>query len=293
MNHYDLAVVGVISKDRNVVMGREEASYGGGSLYGAFAAAKTGFTTAVITRLAEADLASLQPFKEAGIDVFHALSPTTTSIKNVYTTPDMDRRTCHKLSMAEPFQIADFPDDVEAAVYQITALIAGEMPVEVVKFLAGRGKVGLDAQGFVRAAVGSDLISRDWPDKRDVLPLLDFLKVDAAEAEMLTGRADRHEAIRALADMGAGEIILTHSSEVLAYADGQVFAAEFKARQLSGRTGRGDTCFATYLTQRLRKGPQDGLNYAAAVTSLKMERPGPFRDDLATVEALLTEYSSR
>jgi hypothetical protein len=45
MKQYDLVVVGVVSKDRNLVMGREEACYGGGSVYGAFAAANSGFKT--------------------------------------------------------------------------------------------------------------------------------------------------------------------------------------------------------------------------------------------------------
>ncbi len=271
-------------------MGKEEACYGGGSYYAAFAAVNSGFRAAVVMKLAEEDFPAVQPLKEAGIDVFHVLSPTTTSIKNVYTTPDMDRRTCHMLSMAEPFQIEDFPEELHTEVYQITALIAGEVPLDVVKYLAGKGKVGLDAQGFVRRAVGGDMISQDWPVKMEILPLLDFLKTDAAEAEILTGKTDRHEAIRALADLGAKEIILTHSSEVLAYAGGQIYQAEFKAQNLSGRTGRGDTCFATYLTQRLRKEPEDALRYAAALTSLKMENPGPFRENIEAVEALLATY---
>ncbi len=287
MKRYDLVAVGVISKDRNIVMGKEEARYGGGSYYAAFAAVNSGFKAAVVMKLAEDDLPALQPLREAGIDVVYALSPTSTSIKNVYTTPDMDRRTCHMLSMAEPYQISDFPEDLSAEMYQITALIAGEIPLDVVKFLTGKGKVGLDAQGFVRTAIGGDLVSRDWHEKRDILPLLDFLKVDAAEAEILTGKTDRHEAIRALADMGSGEIVLTHSSEVLAYAEGQIYQAAFTPRKLSGRTGRGDTCFATYLTQRLRKGPQEAVNYAAALTSLKMENPGPFQGNVADVEVLL------
>lgn len=271
-------------------MGKEEVMYGGGSYCAAFAGVNSGFTVAVVTKLAKEDLHSLQPFQDAGIEVYSALSSRTTSIKNVYTTPDLDRRTCHKLSMADPFGIEDFPEDVEAGVYQIAALIAGEVPLEVIKYLAGKGKVGLDAQGFVRTAVGSDLVSKDWQEKREAFQYIDFLKTDAAEAEILTGKANRDEAIQALADMGAKEIVLTHSSEVTGYADGNIYHAEFKAKNLSGRTGRGDTCFATYLTQRLHKGPEESLKYAAVLTSIKMETPGPFKGDVKEVEALLATY---
>ena len=287
MTRYDLVAIGAISKDRNIVMGKEEVRHGGGSYAAAFASVNSGFKTAIVTKLAEEDLPSLFSLKKAGIDVFHTVSPTTTSIKNVYTTPDQDRRTCHMLSMAEPFQIDDFPEDLDADIFQIAALIAGEVPLDVVKYLAGKGKVGLDVQGFVRTARGSELVSQDWQEKQEALPYLDFLKTDAAEAEILTGKVDRYEAIRALAEMGAKEIILTHSSEVLAYVDGQIHQANFTPRNLSGRTGRGDTCFAAYLTQRLCKDPEEALRYAAALTSLKMEIPGPFQGTAKDVEERL------
>ena len=288
MPRYNLVAVGAISQDRNVVMGKEEIRYGGGSYCAAFASVNSGLTTAVVTRVAEDALSALEPMKEAGIEVYYSVSPTTTSIKNVYTTPDLDRRTCHMISMAEPFQINDFSEDLDADIFQIAALIAGEVPLDVVKYLAEKGRVGLDVQGFVRTARGSDLVSQDWEEKQEALPYLDFLKTDAAEAEILTGRVDRYEAIRALADMGAKEIMLTHSSEVLAYVDGQIYQANFTPRNLSGRTGRGDTCFAAYLTQRLRKNPEEALRYAAALTSLKMETPGPFQGTAKDVELRLT-----
>jgi len=291
MNKFDLISVGAISKDRNVVTGaEEEVRYGGGSYCGAFAAHYSGFKAAVVTKLAREDLASLEPFKETGIPVFANESSSTTSIKNVYTTPDLDRRTCYMLSMADPFRIEDFPLDVETHIWQIAALIAGEVPLEVIKFLSKKGRVGLDAQGFIRTAVGNNLVPKNWQEKAEAFQYIEFLKTDAAEAEILTGKTDRREAILALAGMGAREIVLTHSSEVMAYADGNVYSAPFKARNLSGRTGRGDTCFAAYLTQRLFKGPEKALKFAAALTSLKMEVPGPFKGNSKEVEALLVTY---
>jgi sugar/nucleoside kinase (ribokinase family) len=290
MKTYDLIAIGAISKDHNVIMGTEEVRYGGGSYCAAFAAINSGFTVAVVTKLASEDLHSLQALKETGIEVYSTLSSRTTSIKNIYTTPDLDRRSCYMLSMVDPFRIEDLPENIEARVYQIAALIAGEVPLELIKYLAQKGKIGLDVQGFVRTAVGTDLISNDWPEKTEAFQYLNVLKTDAAEAEILTGQTDRYEAIYALAEMGASEIVLTHSSEVMVYAEGKVYQAPFKARNLSGRTGRGDTCFATYLTQRLHKNPEEALKYAAALTSIKMETPGPFKGNIKDVEALRTTY---
>lgn len=290
MMSYDIVAVGAISRDRNVVMGQEEVRYGGGSYCAAFAAYAAGCTTAVITKLAKDDFASLAPFQEVGIPVFSTISTQTTSIKNVYSTPDLDRRTCFVIAMAEPFRKEDFPQDLHAEIYQIAALIAGEVPLGVLKFLAQKGQIGLDVQGFLRTARGHDLELRDWQDKYEALPLIDFLKTDAAEAEMLTGYSDRSYALQALAEMGAKEIVLTHSSEVMAYAEGEIYRAPFKPRNLSGRTGRGDTCFAAYLSQRLHHAPEESLKFAAALTSLKMETPGPFRGRVEDVRALLATY---
>lgn len=50
-----------------------------------------------------------------------------------------------------------------------------------------------------------------------------------------------------------------------------------RARNLSGRTGRGDTAFAGYITERQRSGIAESLRYSTALVSLKMEPPGPFR----------------
>ncbi len=114
-----------------------------------------------------------------------------------------------------------------------------------------------------------------------------YLKVDRAEAELLTGLTDLDEAARRLADYGPKEVVLTQSSGVTVFAEGQVYHAPFTPRSLAGRTGRGDTCFSTYLGRRLTGSPAEATRLAGAVTTLKQETPGPWRGSLADVEALL------
>ncbi len=125
---------------------------------------------------------------------------------------------------------------------------------------------------------------QDWLDKRDGLPLVRYLKVDSAEAEVLTGLTDPPQAARALAAWGAHEIVLTHATGVLVHADGQDYHAPWTARSLQGRTGRGDTCFAAYLAKRITTGPEDACHFAAEVTSRKMEAPGALRSSWASID---------
>ena len=117
----------------------------------------------------------------------------------------------------------------------------------------------------------------DWAEKKELLPLMDYFKTDAAEAEVLTGLTDRVEAAKMLHDWGAKEVVITHNTEVLAYDGNKVYTCPIKARNLSGRTGRGDTTFAGYIAERQRDSVEEALNFCTALVSLKMETPGPFK----------------
>jgi hypothetical protein len=63
-----------------------------------------------------------------------------------------------------------------------------------------------------------------------------------------------------------------------------------KPRNLSGRTGRGDTCFSAYITERLSSSIGEALMTVAALVSLKMEKAGPFTGSRVDVEAYINEF---
>jgi sugar/nucleoside kinase (ribokinase family) len=109
-----------------------------------------------------------------------------------------------------------------------------------------------------------------------------YLKVDRAEAELLTGETDLGEAARRLAGYGPQEIVLTQSSGVTVWAGGRLYQAPFTTRSLRGRTGRGETCFSTYLGRRLTASPEEATRLAAIVTTQKQEVPGPWRGEIDT-----------
>ena len=130
----------------------------------------------------------------------------------------------------------------------------------------------------------------DWAEKKQYLPVIDYLKTDAAEAEILTGLTDRAEAAKLLHSWGAKEVLITHNTEVLAYDGVTTYTCPIKARNLSGRTGRGDTTFAGYINERLTADIPTALRFATALVSLKMETPGPFTGTRADVDAYLKEF---
>jgi len=283
----DILMIGHLAKDRIIVDGHGETVSGGAVYYGAVALRRIGASVAIVTRLHPKDFDRLEELEREGIQVFAAPAPETSGIANYYDSDDMERRVCKPLGFAGPFRLAELPD-LPARIYYVGPIIAGEVDLSLLKALAARGPVGLDVQGFVRVREGDDLVFRPWPEMAEGLSHVTFLKVDRAEAELLTGQTDLPAAARRLAEFGPREVIVTQSSGVTVFADGDIYSAPFTPRSLAGRTGRGDTCFATYLGKRLTVPPEEAARWAAAVTTLKQEQPGPWRGTLADVEALLS-----
>ena len=85
-------------------------------------------------------------------------------------------------------------------------------------------------------------------------------------------------------------VLITHNTEVLAYDGETIYTCPIKARNLSGRTGRGDTTFAGYIAERQRGSVEEALNFCTALVSLKMETPGPFKGTREDVLAYMKEF---
>ena len=279
----DIMMFGHFAKDRLVVDGQATVASGGGVYYGSIALRQLGLSVAVVTRLHADDYHRLDELREAGVRVLATPAPETSGIENIYDSADMERRICKPLGFAGPFRQEEIPD-LQARIYQVAPIIAGEVDLSLLRLLAERGPVALDAQGFVRVREGGDLVFRPWPDMEEGLSLVTYLKVDRAEAELMTGETDLALAAARLAAYGPREVVLTRSSGVTVFANGRTYQAPFMPRSLNGRTGRGDTCFATYVGWRLSGSAEEATWLAAAVTTLKQERPGPWQGTLADAE---------
>ena len=287
---FDILMIGHFAKDRLVVDGKGESAAGGAVYYGGVAVRRLGVRVAVATRLHPGDFPLLEDLRREGVEVFAAPASATTGIENIYNSADMERRICKPLAFAGAFRTEDMPR-ITARVCLIVPLVAGEVDLPFLENMAANGPVGMDVQGFVRVAEGNELVFKQWPDMRKGLAHITYLKVDKAEAELLTGETDLAKAAQKLAALGPREIVLTQSSGVTVYADGRIYQAPFTPRNLTGRTGRGDTCFGTYVAKRLSVSPEEACRWAGAVTTLKQERPGPWRGSPADVEALLASRS--
>lgn len=281
----DVSLIGTFAKDRLVHRGASEIASGGGVYYASMALAALGFSVAVITRLHPDDFGRLDELRAAGVTVHASPAPQTTGIENIYPTEEMDRRICRPLAFAGPFALAEIPA-FDARVTLVTPLMAGEVSGEIVARLAARGLIGLDVQGFVRVPQGDTLVTTPWSGMADVLKRITYLKLDDAEAEVLVGETDLRRAAQTMAGFGPREVVLTHAHGLVVSAGGTLYEAAFTPSVVRGRTGRGDTCFATYVAARLQMDPESACRFAAAATSLKLEQPGPFRGTREAVQRI-------
>jgi sugar/nucleoside kinase (ribokinase family) len=289
---YDVVYIGNYTKDTIITPAGTRYVDGGGSRYAAYAAACLGLKVAVVTRISREDIHVVAKFILAGIDCYPTYAPESTLMQLEYPTTDPDIRTLTVAGTAGAITVSEVEDyKMKAAV--INSSLRGEVGLDVIRKLKDkRITLAADMQGYVRVLRGQELRYEPWGEMQETLAYLDILKSDAVEAEFLTGETDIFSAAKIYAAMGPKEIVLTHKDGVLILANGEFHNLGFYPRNLSGRSGRGDTCIGAYVAMRISKSPLDAGIWAAAVTSLKMEKLGPFDRSVSDVEELIqTRYN--
>jgi len=277
-----IVFVGHVCVDKNVVRGETETLYGGGVVHGAITAQRLGAHATVVTKCAEPDRPGFHLMSDIGAQVIFLPTPTSTSIRNVYPSDNPDERQSLLISRATPLgeQDLDQIGTLQADVVHVNPLWFGEFPPPLLAALRPRAAMlCADAQGFLRVAEPDGrMVHRDFAHKRELLSLLDLFKVDSKEALLLTGEEDPRRAIQAVHALGPKLVLLTHRDGVCVFDGGALHESAFSGFTLEGRTGRGDTCTASFLVARGR-GMElpEAVAFAAEVTSRKMQYRGPYR----------------
>ena len=289
LNHkfYDVVCIGNYTKDTIITPAGVTYVDGGAINYSAHVAARLGAKVVVVTHLAIEDKRVVEKFTKSGIDCLPTYTPESTLMRLEYPTTNPDIRNLSVTGTAGSITANEIMD-LQAKSAVIGSSLRGEVGLDVIRALQEKNiLVAADVQGYVRVLREQELKYEPWDEMAETLAQVEVLKSDAIEAEYLTGESDIYEAAKAFNTMGPKEIVLTHKEGVLVYANGEFFDRHFYPQNMSGRSGRGDTCIGAYVSVRLTKSPAEASIWAAAVTSLKMENQGPFNRTLAEVEALV------
>ena len=120
--------------------------------------------------------------------------------------------------------------------------------------------------------------------------MTDILKLNEYEMEVITGEKDPRRVAKMIAGWGVKEVVLTfgsYGSQI--YCDGKFYdIPAYEPQHCIDVTGCGDTFSTGYLYCRA-KGMDCGEagKFAAAMCTLKIEKPGPFCEDISRIERII------
>ena len=151
MSAFDTLIIGEVALDTNVDYdGTTVQAIGGAVYYSGFAAANIGHRTAVLPK---ADMTAEElraAFAQApNVTVYPLPSRASFVTKNVYHTPDRERRTSTVSSMIDPYRPEEIPA-VDAAVWHLAGLVRGDLPNELIPYAAKHAQVAIDVQCMLR-----------------------------------------------------------------------------------------------------------------------------------------------
>ncbi len=292
---YDICCVGHITLDKVVTTKAIVHMAGGTSFYFSNAIGNMDVKYALVTSLAQREMYIVSALRASGIEVQALPSAHTVYFENIYTEKQ-DHRTQRVLQEADAFTVEQLRD-VNARIFHLGPLLAGDIPVELIRTLSERGMVSLDVQGYLRKVKDKNVIAIDWPAKKEALRYVDILKANESEMFVLTGTEDVRESARILSEWGVKEVIITLGSKgSVIYKDCTLYdiPAYIPNTSVVDATGCGDTYMAGYLYQRIKgAGPQEAGKFAAAMASLKIESSGPFTGTKEDVLELLKNRKRR
>lgn len=288
----DICCIGHITKDKIITPRQTVYMAGGTSFYFsyAFSHLPQNVSFQLVTKLGEGEMKSVEDMRQAGIDVQVYPSRHTVYFENKYGE-DQNDRTQRVLERADPFTV-DEMREVNAGVYHLGSLLSDDFSTEVVKYLSTKGRISIDAQGYLREVRGEKVYPIDWAEKREILAHTDIIKVNEHEMEVITGLTDPRAAAKCLAEWGVKEVCVTLGSEgSIILAEGKFYdIPAYEPKEIVDATGCGDTYSAGYLWCRAQgMGFEESGKFAAAMCTLKLEHSGPFDGSIDDVRRVMAE----
>jgi len=288
----DICCIGHITKDKIITPRQTVYMAGGTSFYFsyAFSHLPQNVSFQLVTKLGEGEMKSVEDMRQAGIDVQVYPSRHTVYFENKYGENQNDR-TQRVLERAEPFTV-DEMREVNAGVYHLGSLLSDDFSTEVVKYLSTKGRISIDAQGYLREVRGEKVYPIDWAEKLEILAHTDIIKVNEHEMEVITGFTDPRAAAKCLAEWGVKEVCVTLGSEgSIILAEGKFYdIPAYEPKEIVDATGCGDTYSAGYLWCRAQgMGFEESGKFAAAMCTLKLEHSGPFDGSIDDVRRVMAE----
>ncbi|QNL49299.1 ribokinase [Olivibacter sp. SDN3] len=284
---FDICCIGHITLDTVITPSTTKRMPGGTSFYFSNALKNFDVSFKLVTALGEKEkyIADIMQHKKMQVKVLP--SKHTVYFENIYSK-NQDHRTQRVSQQADPFNMKNLLD-INAKIFHLGPLLEEDIPVEIIKYLSTKGRVSLDIQGYLRTIKNKEVYYNDWGKKKEALPYVDILKANEFEMETLTGTKDIFEGAKRLANLGVKEVVITLGSKGSIIYKQNIFYTipAYPPLEIIDATGCGDTYMAGYLYKTIAgKGVQEAGEFAAAMSTIKIENSGPFTgraEDVAQV----------
>lgn len=289
-----ICCIGHITRDKIVTPSQTVYMAGGVAFYFSYALNQLPKTIdyTLVTKLADEDRPSAEAMIENGIDVRVFPSRATVFFENIYGDNPDDRKQ-RVVAKSDQFRIEEL-DGIDAKIYHLGTLLSDDFSLDYVKELSQRGRLSIDAQGFLREVRGEKVFPVDWQEKKEWLQYIDIVKVNEMEMEVLTGEKDPRKAAQILASWGPSEVLVTLGSlgSLILHNGEFIEVPSFRPTAVVDATGCGDTYMAGYLYCRAQDiAPRDAGRFAAAMCTLKLAHNGPFSETIEDINALQKDGS--
>ena len=285
-----ICCIGHITRDRIITPQQTIDMAGGTSFYMAHGMhhLSQDFPFQLVTKIGQESQEEVDHLRQMNIDVLSYSSPHSVFFENHYGL-NSNQRTQRVLAKAAPFTIEEM-EPLAAEVFHLGSLLADDFSPEIVKFLAQKGCISIDVQGYLREVRGEKVYAVDWKDMDAVLPYVDIVKLNEHEMYAIMHTNDPKIVAKKLASYGVREVIITLGSYgSLIYADKTCYEIPaYTPRKIVDATGCGDTYSTGYLYMRSQGATfQEAGRFASAMCTLKLEHNGPFEGSLKDIENLL------
>ncbi len=285
MKKHELCCIGHITLDKVVTPQNTVHMPGGTAFY--FSRAISCFDDiafSLLTAVGETEMHVVEELRAQSIHITTMPSRYSVCFENIYGE-NQDNRTQKVSAKADPFTLP-YLSDVNASIIHLGSLLADDFSLDVLKYLSQKGMISIDVQGYLREVRNENVYAIDWKDKLEALKHIHVLKANEHEMEVLTGYPDVKSAAKQLYDWGVKEVLITLGSLGSVIYDGESYykIPAYKPRKVVDATGCGDTYVTGYLYQRAKgEGIEEAGHFAAAMSTLKIEKSGPFsgtKDDV-------------
>jgi hypothetical protein len=300
-------LVGPVSKDTIVKGNKKKHSIGGAVYYQSKVLSGLGINHTAVVTLSEEDKDILTQFHKDTV-LIPFFKKETVKFENNY--PDLNKPnfriqrsnapeipiTAHDISKV----FSECGDDFEGVL--LCPLLPTDIPGDTVEYIFNKNiPIYLGAQGYIREFEECDVHLKPKENLMKLLKMVKILFLDEKESRALLGiesvQFSFDDMGKSIASKGPGELVITcgdKGSYIYSHNDQRGYKIRsFPPLKLRDPTGLGDTYMASYLAQkRITSNPVDCGNFAAMVSTIKLESKKGFNRDMNYVQNRLNEYET-